>query len=109
MPSLQSIVSTLSLLAPFAAAQIGPVCEPIIGQANPIATQFTKQTTGTINSTIIIAPIDIATARSIIPAQYPILTKQISAWMPSLPAGQYPVCDIYDEHDIEKNEVANLL
>ena len=91
MPSFKSLLSALSLIAPFAAAQIGGHCEPLTQEPNPIAKQFTGQTTGTINSTIIVLPINFTLARSIIPSQYKILKKQYKAWMPDLPSDQYPV------------------
>ena len=91
MPSVQSIVSALSFLAPLAAGQIGGVCEPLISQNNPISTKFTTQTTGTINSTIIVIPVNYTQARAVIPSQYPILTKQYQQWMPNLGDDQYPV------------------
>jgi DNA-binding transcriptional regulator YdaS (Cro superfamily) len=91
MPSIQSILSALSLLAPLAAAQVGGVCEPLISQNNPISTKFTTQLTGTINSTIVVVPVNLTQARAIIPSQYPILTKQYQQWIPNLAADQYPV------------------
>jgi hypothetical protein len=91
MPSLQSILSALSFIAPFAVAQIGGVCEPLISQKNPISGQYLKQTTGTINSTIVVIPVNYTQARAIIPAQYPILKKQYQQWLPNLAADQYPV------------------
>src|ERR1700761_6818532 len=91
MPSFKSLLSALPFIAPFAAAQIGGVCEPIISQPNPIANQYTTQGTGTINSTIVVLPVNYTQARAIIPAKYGILKAQYQQWMPNLPADQYPV------------------
>ena len=93
MHFLQSLVATLPVLAPLVSAQIGGpgTCEPIVSESNPLASQYVKQSTGTLNGTVIILPITLQAARAIIPKQYKILKNQIAAWLPDLPAGQYPV------------------
>ena len=58
---------------------------------NPIATTFFNLTTGVINETLTVLPLDYATARRIIPSQYDILTKSIHAVLPGFPADKYPV------------------
>lgn len=96
MPSFNFLLSALAFAAPFASAQVLGHCDPIVNQQpNPIANKFTTQTTGTLNGTIAIVPISQTVARSIIPAQYKILTKQIQAWLPSLGSGTYPVGTIW--------------
>lgn len=65
-------------------------CFAKYSQPNPIASQYPNSATGTINGTVAIIPIPYAQARSIVPAQYPILTKQYEKLMPGL-KGMYPV------------------
>ena len=103
-----SIVSfSLALLAPLAAAQIGGEChDPIQSLPNPLTTRK-NFITGTINGSVIVLPIPYTTARSLVPAQYPILRKQIRAWLPSLPANQYPlIMNIDLFHDIYNKGVS---
>ena len=73
---------------------------------NPIAAQYPSNATGTINGTIIVVPIPYTTARSIIPSQYPILTKAYQGLCPSLPKDQYPMfLEGVLDHDIRSNGV----
>lgn len=64
-------------------------------QPNPIANDYPSPDfgtgTGTVNGTIAIIPIDYAVARSIVPAQFPILKKAYRKLFPALPADKYPV------------------
>ena len=60
---------------------------------NPIAKTFFNLTTGVINETLTVLPLDYATARRIIPSQYGILTRGIHAILPWFPADKYPVGD----------------
>ena len=60
-------------------------------QPNPIAKDFPTQITGSINATNLIIPIDYRTARSAIPAKYPILNDQIREYWPDWKPGKYPV------------------
>ena len=71
-------------------------------QPNPIAQQYPNNVTGTVNGTVIVLPIPYSIARSAVPAQYPILTKQYQKWLPWLGQDMYPVVlnTIYD-HDIQ--------
>lgn len=102
MPSFKTLLAALALLAPLASAQIQGHCDPIVQQqSNPIAKQYLKQSTGTLNGTIGIIPIPMAQARNLIPAKYQILTKQIQQWLPNLGAGNYPaMVQIEQFHDI---------
>ncbi|RDL34585.1 uncharacterized protein BP5553_07713 [Venustampulla echinocandica] len=57
---------------------------------NPIGSQYPNNVTGTLNQTISIVPIPFALARSIIPAQYGILTAAYKSLLPGFPANSYP-------------------
>ena len=75
-----------AVVAPLAAAQTcvtESLPNPIANESHPI--------TGTVNGTVAIVPISYDLARSIIPAQYPILKKQYQQWLPWLPEDHYPV------------------
>jgi hypothetical protein len=114
MHSFQSLAYGLLLAAPFldlASAQIGGVCPgPVVSSPNPIATnkQYYKYpSTGTVNGTYAILPINMTLARSMIPSKYPILQNQISAWLPDLGEDQYPLLlqmDLF--YDIYKRGVS---
>ena len=95
MQSFQFLLQALLLIAPFAAAQIGGVCDPKVpSQPNPIGTLAKYKnfpTTGTVNGSVAMLPINYTLARSLIPSQYPILKAQYQAWLPSLHADKYPV------------------
>ena len=65
---------------------------------NPIATTFFNLTTGVINETLTVLPLDYTTARRIIPSQYGILTQSIHAVLPGFPADKYPVRDPIASH-----------
>jgi len=59
-------------------------------QPNPIAAQFPHLTTGTVNGTLAILPVSYALARSLVPAQYPLLDSY-KRWLPNFPQGMFPV------------------
>lgn len=59
-------------------------------QPNPIAAQYPNEVTGAINGTFSVIPIPYAQARSLVPAQFKILTKAYETLMPEL-NGAYPV------------------
>ena len=65
---------------------------------NPISFTFFNLTTGVINETLTVLPLDYATARRIIPSQYGILTKSIHAVLPGFPVDKYPVRDPTTSH-----------
>ncbi|KAE9976186.1 hypothetical protein EG328_002738 [Venturia inaequalis] len=68
---------------------------------NPIASQYPQNVTGTLNGTLVILPIPMALARSMIPAKYNILTSAYRTLLPTLPEGMYPAFlqAVYD-HDV---------
>jgi hypothetical protein len=68
---------------------------------NPIASQHPQNITGTLNGTIAILPIPMALARSMIPAQYNILTNAYRALLPHLPDDMYPaIVQAVFDHDV---------
>lgn len=71
-------------------------------QPNPIAQQFADTPTGTLNATLAIVPIPLATARQLIPSQYAILEGAYRALLPTFPEGMYPVLmQAGLDHDIQ--------
>lgn len=99
MVSIKSLL--VSLLPVAALAQINGVCnDKLASQSNPLSNRK-NYITGTTNGTTIVLPIALSAARNLIPAQYPILKKQIKQWLPDLGANQYPMIlqmDLF--HDI---------
>ena len=82
------------IATPLSTSLSPPVCtSPSTSQPNPIANNYTGAGigTGTANGTLAVIPIKYATARSIIPAQYPILNGSYRQLFPNLAAGMYPV------------------
>lgn len=73
-----------------------PVCITQ-SQPNPIFDQYPDKGTGTANGTVAIIPIDYDVARSIVPAQYPILRNAYRSLIPWLPRNKYPVCIVVDK------------
>lgn len=75
-------------------------------QANPIVDQYPNEVTGTINGTTAVIPIPYDVARSIIPAQYGILTKAYKEVFPSIPDGMYPASlEALQDHDVRNGAV----
>ena len=71
-----------------------PICtSPSESQPNPIANDYPGAGigTGTSNGTLAVIPIEYATARSIVPAQYPILNDTYHRLFPTLAPDMYPV------------------
>ncbi len=99
---LPSLVNTTLLLASIPPATLDAFLTTAQNTNNtlpsPIATTFFNLTTGVINETLTILPLDYATARRIIPSQYDILTKSIRATLPGFPADKYPVRDPVPSH-----------
>ena len=62
---------------------------------NPIADDYPTSVTGTSNGTITVVPISYSLARSIIPAEYGILTAAYKSLLPGFPADSYPVLSSY--------------
>ena len=99
---LPSLVNTTLLLASIPPATLDAFLATAQNTNNtlpsPIATTFFNLTTGVINETLTVLPLDYATARRIIPSQYEILTKSIHAILPWFPADKYPVRDPIPSH-----------
>ncbi|MCJ1475927.1 hypothetical protein MMC13_004591 [Lambiella insularis] len=75
-------------------------------QPNPIAAEYPSLTTGTLNGTVAVLTIACALARSIIPAQFRILSGY-QTLLPSFPATQYPVIiESVIDHDVQSNGVS---
>ena len=92
---LPSLINTTLLLASIPSATLAAFLATAQNTnntlPNPIATTFFNLTTGVINETLTVLPLDYATARRIIPTQYDILTRSIHAVLPGFPADKYPV------------------
>ncbi|MCJ1382166.1 hypothetical protein MMC17_005278 [Xylographa soralifera] len=74
-------------------------------QPNPIAAEYPTLTTGTINGTVAVLPIEYTLARSIIPPQYPIL-KGYKQLLPGFAADKYPlIIESVLDHDIQSNGI----
>ncbi|CZR50661.1 uncharacterized protein PAC_00535 [Phialocephala subalpina] len=58
---------------------------------NPISSIYPNNITGTINSTLTVVPIPYTLARSIIPAEYGILTKAYHSLLREFPSDSYPL------------------
>ena len=97
----QGSTSSLSLPPPLCTSSSSP---------NPIAAQYPQNVTGTINGTIIVVPIPLTLARSIIPSQYPILTQSYQSLLPSFPKDQYPMfLEGVLDHDIRSMNGLSLV
>ncbi|KAF2825466.1 hypothetical protein CC86DRAFT_43499 [Ophiobolus disseminans] len=71
-------------------------------QPNPIAALFPNNATGTLNGTVVIIPISLELARSIIPSQYRILEHAYRDLVPSFPEGMYPaVLQALHDHEVQ--------
>ncbi|KAJ4988324.1 hypothetical protein SVAN01_06259 [Stagonosporopsis vannaccii] len=69
---------------------------------NPIAHLHPTNATGTLNGTVALLPIPLSLARTLIPAQYRILTAAYRALLPALPADTYPaVLQAVHDHDVQ--------
>ncbi|MCJ1284784.1 hypothetical protein MMC26_004120 [Xylographa opegraphella] len=74
-------------------------------QPNPIAAEYPTLTTGTINGTVAVLPIEYTLARSIIPAQYPILNGY-KHLLPGFPTDKYPlIIESVLDHDVQANSI----
>lgn len=71
-------------------------------QPNPIAQQYADTPTGTLNATLAIVPIPLATARKVIPSRFSILENAYRTLLPDFPADMYPVLmQAGLDHDIQ--------
>lgn len=69
---------------------------------NPIAHLYPGNATGTLNGTISVLPIPLSLARSLIPAQYAILTSAYLSLLPSFPADMYPaLLQAVHDHEVQ--------
>ena len=106
LPSLINASQLLAGLTPaelaalFASASIDTTNN---SQPNPIAKTFPNMTTGTINGSFVVLPLDYSVARAIVPSKYGILKQSIEAVLPFFPKDKYPVRDTespYKQHPI---------
>ncbi|CAK7209528.1 hypothetical protein SBRCBS47491_000474 [Sporothrix bragantina] len=114
LPSLSSLhIVTIALLAIVVAASTlssssfrpSQQCTPH-DQPNPIAQVYPMNATGLLNATLAVIPIPLATARTIVPAKWPILVHVYEALFASLgvpfPADHYPLfVQAGLDHDIQ--------
>lgn len=78
-----------------------PICETH-DLPNPIAHLYPTNATGTLNGTLTLLPIPLSLARSLIPAQYRILTNAYRSLLPSLPPETYPaLLQAVHDHDVQ--------
>lgn len=94
------------LLLPLASiAQATLFCQTS-SQPNPIVAEYPGLTTGTINGTVAVIPIPLSYARSIIPAEYPLLTGQLYSLLPWFPRDKFPLMMQTEiDHDIQTNNI----
>lgn len=75
-------------------------------QPNPIAKEFPKEATGTINGTVAILPIPYALARKIVPAEYNILQSTYQSMLPDFPKDMYPaMLQSQLDHDVQASGI----
>ena len=97
LSNLPSLISTDQLLAGLNPAELAAFLASASidttnnSQPNPIAKTFPNMTTGTINGSFVVLPINYSVARAIIPSQYGILKQSIKAVLPFFPEDRYPV------------------
>ena len=95
LSALPSLINTTTLLASIPPATLAAFLATAENTnntlPNPIHTTFFNSTTGIINETLTVLPLDYPTARKIIPSQYKILTESIHAILPLFPRDKYPV------------------
>ena len=97
LSSLPSLINTDQLLAGISPAELAAFLASAStdttnnSQPNPIARTFPNMTTGTINASVVVLPLDYSVARAIIPSQYGILRQSIKAVLPFFPKDKYPV------------------
>ncbi|CAK7234721.1 hypothetical protein SCUCBS95973_009030 [Sporothrix curviconia] len=114
LPSLSSLhIFTVALLAivvaastlSYASFRLTHECIPL-DQSNPIAQVYPMNATGLLNATLAVLPIPLATARTIVPAKWPILVHVYEALFAALavsfPAEHYPLfVQAGLDHDIQ--------
>lgn len=112
MGSLRILLALLALIVALVAAasfsSSPPGCTPL-DQPNPIATVYPLNATGLLNVTLAVIPIPLATARALIPPQWPILVHVYQALFAALgvseevfPPDRYPLLvQAGLDHDIQ--------
>ena len=108
LSSLPSLISTDQLLARISPAGLAALVATAStdntnnSQPDPIAKTFANMTTGTINGSFVVLPLDYDVARAIIPSKYGILRQSIKAVLPFFPEDKYPVSNqiTYKQHPI---------
>ena len=97
LSSLPSLISTDQLLAGISPAELAAFVASAStdnsnnSQPNPITKTFANMTTGTVNGSFVVLPLDYDVARAIIPSKYGILRQSIKAVLPFFPEDKYPV------------------
>lgn len=97
LSNIPSLINTDQLLAGISPAELAAFLASAStdttnnSQPNPIAKTFPNMTTGTINGSFVVLPLDYSVARAIIPTQYGILRQSIKAILPFFPEDKYPV------------------
>ena len=97
LSTLPTSINTSQLLAGLTAAELAAFLASVStdttnnSQPNPIARTFPNMTTGTINGSFVVLPLDYTVARAIIPSKYGILRHSIKAVLPFFPEDKYPV------------------
>ena len=90
---LTLVLSVLSTVHSFSLDLCDQADSPADSQSspNPIAAAYPQNVTGTLNGTVIVVPIPFSVARSVIPAQYNIITQAYKNLLPGFPEDSYPV------------------
>ena len=97
LSNLPSLISTEQLLAGISPADLAAFLASAStdttnnSQPNPIAQTFPNMTTGTINGSFVVLPLDYGVARAIVPSKFGILRQSIKAVLPFFPEDKYPV------------------
>ena len=97
LSNLPSLISTEQLLAGISPADLAAFLASAStdttnnSQPNPIARTFPNMTTGTINGSFVVLPLDYDVARAIVPSRFGILRQSIKAVLPFFPEDKYPV------------------
>ena len=95
--NLPSLISAEQLLAGISPADLAAFLAGAStdttndSQPNPIARTFPNMTTGTINGSFVVLPLDYGVARAIVPSRFGILRRSIKAVLPFFPEDKYPV------------------
>lgn len=97
LSTLPSLINSSQLLAGLTPAELAAFLASAStsttnnSQPNPIAKTFPNMTTGTINGSFVVLPLDYSVARTIIPRKYGILKQSIKTVLPFFPEDKYPL------------------